>query len=66
MTAGAMMWLKEQDVAAGVKMRLQDKLLKRSFSGFCLDFRLFKFQGVLEPLYLVFFLLGAKINFADP
>ena len=66
MTAGAMMWLKEQDVAAGVKMRLQDKLLKRSFSGFCLDFRLFKIQGVLEPLYLVFFLLGAKINFADP
>ena len=30
-TAGAVMWLQEQDVAVGVKMRLHDKLLKKNF-----------------------------------
>ena len=35
MTAGAMLWLKEKDVAAGVKMWLQEKLFKSSFLGIC-------------------------------
>ena len=41
MTAGAMLWLKEKDVAAGVKMWRQEKLIKSSFSGICCDFRFF-------------------------
>ena len=53
MTAGAMMWLQEEDVAAGVKMWLHDKLLKSSFSGFCRDFRIFQIRGLSEPLHLV-------------
>ena len=66
MIAGAMMWLQEQDVAAGVKMWLQDKLVKSSFSGFCRNLRFFEIQGLSEPLYFVFFLLGANLNFSDP
>ena len=58
MTAGVMIWLQEQYVAAGVKMWLTDKLLKSSVSGFCRIFRFFQIHGLLEPLYLVFFLLN--------
>ena len=54
------MWLQEQDMAAGVQMWLQDKLLKISFSGFCHNFRFFQIHGLLEPLYLGFFLLEAN------
>ena len=35
MTAEAMLWLQELDVAAGVKMWLQYKLLKKSYSVIC-------------------------------
>ena len=38
MTTGAKLWLQEQDVAAIVKMWLQDKLLKSSFSVICCNF----------------------------
>ena len=48
-TAGAVMWLQEQDVAAGVKMSLQDTLLKRSFLKLCRTSRIVQIHGLLEP-----------------
>ena len=53
-------------VAAGVKIWLQDKLLKSSFSGICSLSIFFHIHGLSEPLYLRFFLLGANSNFDDP
>ena len=50
-------------MAAGIKMWLQEKLLKSSVLGICHDLRFFHIHGLLEPLYLVFFLLGANFNF---
>ena len=60
------MWLQEQNVAAGVKMWLQDKLLKSSFSVICCDFIFFQIHGLSEPHYLVLFLLGANLDFSEP
>ena len=54
------MWLYEQVVASGVKIWLQEKLLKSSFSRFCSNFSLFQIHGLSEPLYLVMFLQGAN------
>ena len=42
------MWLQEQDVAAGVNMWLQDKLLKSSFSGFVAILDFFRFTIFLS------------------
>ena len=58
------MWLQEKDVAAGVKMWLQDKLLKRIFLEKCRKFRYSQIHHLSEPLYLVFFLLGATFDFS--
>ena len=64
MTAEAMLWLQELDVAAAVKMWLQDKLLKSSFSVICHDSIFFQIHGLSELFYLVFFLLGANFDFS--
>ena len=54
LTAGAMMWLQEQDVALGVKMCLQDELLKSTFSGFCRNLDLFRFTVFRSPFTLYY------------
>ena len=66
MTVETILWLHEQDEAAGVKMWLQDKLVKSIFSGFCCNFRFVDVHRLLEPLYLVFFLFGANFYFSNP
>ena len=50
MPAEAMLWLQELNVAAGVKVWLQDKLLKSSFSVIFRNFIFFQIHGFLELL----------------
>ena len=62
----AMLWLQEQYVAAGVKIWLQDRVLKSSFTGICSISLFFQIQSLSKPLYLVLFQLGAYLSFVDP
>ena len=53
-TEAAMMWLQEQDMAAGVNMWPQENLVK-IVSHVLSSFPIFQIYGLLEPLYLVVF-----------
>ena len=61
LTAGAMMWLQEQDVRSGVEMWLQEQTFKSSSSHFCRAFSFFSDTRSFGAALLC--ILFAKSNF---